>query len=146
MSKTFHHVRLFIRAETLVLELKLLSLLKRSGFLAFAAVIALVWLGMLNYAAYRGLEPYWGPALAALAVAAADFVLAAIIGMLGRSSRPSADLKAAQNVRDAAVEALEGEIQPMQERLRWLTGSVISSAALPILTAVIRAMRRSKAD
>ena len=58
---------------------QLRSVMRRTGLFAFAGLIAVFGLAMLNVAAYFALAPIWGDALAMLAVAVADFVIAGIL-------------------------------------------------------------------
>jgi hypothetical protein len=112
----FRNARVLWRAESLIVEIKLKSALRRMGFVAFAGLIAVFGLGMLNVAAYFALRPYWGDALAMLAVAVADFIIAGILVALASRDAASRDLEFATELRDQAIEGIELESRAAADR------------------------------
>ena len=117
LNAIFRHARVLWRAESLIIELKLRSALRRMGLVAFAGLIAVFGLGMLNVAAYFALRPYWGDALAMLAVAVADFIIAGILIALASREAASRDLEFATELRDQAIEGIEMETKVAADRL-----------------------------
>jgi hypothetical protein len=127
------HLRILLRAEALIAEAKLRGLMRRGGLMAGAGVVALFALAMLNVAGFFALQPAWGPAWAALVVAVADLVVALVIALIAMASRQSPEVKAAEALRDSAVEGLQADF-----------GGFAVGAAIPLLTAIIQALRRGK--
>jgi hypothetical protein len=113
----FRHARVLWRAETLIVEIKLKSALRRMGFVAFAGLTAVFGLAMLNVSAYFALRPDWGDALALLAVAVVDFVIAGILVALASRDPVSRDLEFATELRDQAIEGIELESRAAADRL-----------------------------
>ena len=110
-------MRVLWRAETLIVEIKIRQAMRRASLMAFAGLIAVFGLAMLNVAAYFALAPLWGDAWAMLAVAVADFVIAAILVAVASGQPASRDLEVATELRDQAVEGIEVETKVATERL-----------------------------
>jgi hypothetical protein len=117
LTAIFRHARVLWRAESLIIEIKLRSILRRTSLVAFAGLIAVFGLGMLNVAAYFALAPLWGDALAMLAVAVADFVIAGILLAIASREPVSRDLEFATELRDQAIEGIELESKVAADRL-----------------------------
>jgi hypothetical protein len=117
LSAIFRHARVLWRAESLIIEIKLRSAMRRASLAAFAGLIAVFGLAMLNVAAYFALRPYWGDALSMLAVAAADFVIAGILVAIASREPASRDLEFATELRDQAMEGIENESKVAADRL-----------------------------
>ena len=120
---------------------------------ALAGLIAVFALGMLNVAAFLYLETVWGPVWAAIAAALGDFVLAAIVAGVALATRPGPEVTAALELRDAAVEGLEAELGPLQERFAWLTraardplDTMLPAILVPLITSIVRSLRKDKAS
>ena len=105
------HLRLLWRAESLVAEIRLRSLARRSIAAAVAALICVFGLVMLNIAAYAWLTPIWGAPLAALAVALGDFVIAGVLVLIASRGGEDPQLALATEMRDQAVEAIETDMK-----------------------------------
>ncbi|HVZ54445.1 MAG TPA: phage holin family protein, partial [Pseudolabrys sp.] len=121
MQPVFRHVRLLWRAERAIAETRLNALLRRAVLFAFAGLIALFALAMLNVAGYFFFVPHWGPLWAALATALGDLVVAIIVVLIALATKPGPELAAAHELRDLSVESLEAEFAPLKERFSWLT-------------------------
>lgn len=144
------HLRALWHAETVIAEIKLGGLLKKSGMLAFAGLIGAFGLAMLNVAAYLALAPVWGDVWAMVAVAIGDFVIAAILVVVAGRSSKEPEIALASELRDQAVEALEldariavDEVTGFVRRPVQVAGSA-SAALISIITAILRARRRGR--
>lgn len=120
---------------------------------AFAGLIAVFGLGMLNVAAYFLLAAHWGPIWAALAAALGDFVIAALVVGVALAIRPGPEITAAAELRDISLEGLEAELGPLQERFAWLTSAkrdpletILPAILIPLISAVMRGLRKNKAE
>lgn len=145
LNAIFRHVRVLWRAETLIVEIKLRQALRRAGLMAFAGLIAVFGLAMLNVAAYFALAPLWGDAWAMFAVAVADFVIAGILVAMATGASASRDLEFATELRDQAIEGIEVETKVATDRLVHrpveFAGSM-SSILLSLLTGFFRGRRQ----
>ena len=151
MQSVFRHVRVLWRAERAIVETQFNVLLRRALLYAFAGLIALFALAMLNVAAYFFFVPHWGPLWAALAVALGDLVVALIVVLIALSTKPGPELAAAQELRNLALEGLEAEFAPLQERLSWVTRAAreplefpLQTILVPLVASIVRALRKGK--
>jgi hypothetical protein len=76
---------------------------------------------MLTIAAFFALVPYWGYALAALTVGAADLALSWALVAYTRTLRPSAEVEMIKEVRDMAVSDIKEEASRIDAELETLT-------------------------
>jgi hypothetical protein len=146
------HLRALWRAEMLIAQIKLAALLKRSGLMVFAGLIAVFGLATLNFAAYRALTPLWGEVWALVAVALGDFVIAGILILIAARTSDAPDLALANELRDQAIAALEldarlavDEVTGFVRRPVQLAGSA-SAILASIITALLRTRRRNRGD
>ena len=153
MHRVFRHLRVLWRAESAVTEARLRMLVRRVVLLALAGLIAMFGLCMLNAAAFLALEKLWGPIWAAIAAALGDFVLAAAVAGIAAALRPSAELNAATELRQAAIDGIEAEFADLRDKLPWRSHRPFSpldvalpAILIPLITAIIRGLRKTKPD
>lgn len=139
------------RAEAIIATTRLRVIFRNCALYGLAAVAALFGLGMLNVAAFVALAPHWGSMWAALAAALGNFGLALTIVGIPLATRPKSDLNAALELRQAAVEGLVAEFGPLQKRITWLSGvardptdAALTGLLVPVITAIIRALRKKE--
>ena len=149
LSAFLRHLRALWRAETLIAEIKLGLLAKRSGLMLFAGLIAAFGLAMLNVAVYLALAPVWSDVGAMVAVAIGDFVIAGILFMLASRQTKDPEIALASELRDQAIEAIEldariavDEVSGFVRRPVQVAGTA-SAALISIITEILRARRRS---
>jgi hypothetical protein len=94
------------KAETLIGRLWLNVLARRLGLFAFAGLVAAFGLAMTNVAGFYALQASQGPVWAAAIVAAADFVLAAIVALVSSNLKPGPEIDHALEARKAAIESI----------------------------------------
>ncbi len=144
ISAILRHARVLFRAESLIIEIKLRSAMRRAGLAAFAGLIAVFGLAMLNVAAFFALAPMWGDALAMLAVAIVDFIIAGILLAVASRDPASRDLEFATELRDQAMEGIETESKIAADRLVHRPVEVaggLSSILFSLLMGFIRGRR-----
>jgi hypothetical protein len=136
----------------LIAQIKLAALVKRSGLMIFAGLIAVFGLATLNFAAYRALTPLWGEVWALVAVAVGDFVVAGLLALMAAGTSEAPELPLATELRDQAVAALEldarlavDEVTGFVRRPVQLAGSA-SAILASIISALLRARRRNRDD
>jgi hypothetical protein len=151
LQLAFRHLRVLWRAERVIAETRLRIMLRRSMLYALAGLIAVFGLGMLNVAAYFFLAAHWGAIWAALAAALGDFVIALVVVLIALAARPGPEMTAALELRDISIDGLETELGPLQERFAWLSrvardplDSVLPALLVPLITSIIRSLRKSK--
>ncbi len=150
------------KADFLIGRIWLNVLVRRVGLFAFAALIAVFGLGMANVAGFYALQASLGSIWAAVVVTAADFVIAAIVLMVGGNTRPGAELDVAFEVRKMAVEALQAdtrdlkltieavgqELSNVRANIAQLVQNPLDVAAqkllIPAALSILRGMRSKK--
>ena len=153
MQLILRHLRVLWRAERVIAETRLRIVLRRSMLYAFAGLIAVFGLAMLNVAAYFFLRAYWGPIWAALTAAFGDLVIAVVIVLIALAIRPGPELPAAIELRDVSMQGLEAELGPLQDRFAWLSRAardpfetVLPAILIPLITSIMRGLRKGKAE
>jgi hypothetical protein len=149
----FHHLRIFWRVESTIVQIRLRTMTRRSMLYAFAGLIALFGLAMLNVAVFFALEPHLGAMWAAFVVAGGDFVLALLAVLIAAAAGPGPELNTALELRAAAIEGLEAEFAALQESLGWFSqaarnplNTALPALIIPLVTAIIRGLRKHKTE
>ena len=162
MESLVRTMRIIWRAELLIIEAKLNVAAKRIGATAFAGLVGIFGLGMLNVAGFFALEDVWGAIYAALGVAAADFLVAVLLLLWGSRMRTGPELELAREVRDAGLKELEAKAELVQDEVEAVRDDIlalkeslvrfsrnpldntISSLLAPILTLLIKSLSKRK--
>jgi hypothetical protein len=144
-------LRLYLRSELLVGEIRLKVQVRKLALLSFAALIVLMALVFLNIAAYQLLLANWGPIKAPFILGVVNIVLAIILVVIAAFTRPGPDLAAAKELRDLTSATLESELKsnPAAAALGGFGGLHGWDSArflVPIISSIIRSLRRKKAS
>lgn len=139
MESLVRNLRIIWRAELLIVEAKLHVALKRAGLVAFAGLICVFGLGMLNLSAFFVLEQSWGPVYAALGVGTADLILAIVVLLWSSRLSTGPELDLAREVRDSGIQELEKraahlqeDVEAVRDELAALRTSLTSFARNPV--------------
>jgi len=150
------------KADFVIAKIWLNVLLRRSGLVAFAALIAMFGLGMANVAGFYALQASVGAIWAPAIVALIDLVIAAIVLLVASRSRPGPELELAFELRKMAVETIQAdardlkitidvlghEMKTAKENLAQLVQNPLDAAAqkllIPAALSIIRGMRSKK--
>ena len=108
-----------------------------------------------SFAIFFALAPFWGNALAALALAVANFVLAMLLLWRARSLRPGTEVAMVEHVRDMAAADLDAEVAQIDAELRALKQDamrfvrnpvdvLLPGLVGPLLGAVTKGLRSKK--
>jgi hypothetical protein len=117
MNEMIAKVRLLAKAEVILFRLHLRRAARKVSLVLVAALFGLLALAMLNVALYLFLAPRVDPALAALAVAGVDVLLAAIsVSVAGRLELGS-EAEAAASLRDLASNELAADAERLRVQL-----------------------------
>jgi hypothetical protein len=151
------------KADSLIGRIWLNVMARRFFLFVFAGLIAVFGLGMTNVAGFYALQASLGPVWAAAMVAIADFVLAAIVMLVGRSSQPGPEIELAFDVRKMAIESIQADArdlkatidalgQEIREAKATIAGYVhnpldaaLHKLLIPAIISIIRGLR-SKTD
>lgn len=150
------------KADFLIGRIWLNALVRRVGFFAFAALIAVFGLGMANVAGFYAFQASLGAVWAAVMVAAVDLVIAAIVLLIGSNARPGPEIEVALEVRKMAVEAIQAdtrdlkltieavgqEVRGLKANITQLVHNPLDVAAqkllIPAALSILRGMRSKK--
>lgn len=108
-------LQVLAKADSMIGKIWLHVMARRFGLYAFAGLLAVLGLAMANVAGLYALQPSWGPVWAALAVAAADLVIAGIVALLAGNIRPGPEIELAFDVRKMALEAVRADSREVKE-------------------------------
>lgn len=162
MDSFVRTMRIIWRAELLIIEAKISVATKRIGATAFAGLICVFGLGMLNLAGFFALEENWGPVYAALGVATADFLIAALLVLWASRLTTGPELELAREVRDTGLQDLEArageiqdEVEAVRDELLAVRNSLVNfsrnpldgtihALLTPILTLLIKSLTKGK--
>lgn len=114
IDKFVHDLRLLQKADSVIGRIWLQSTTRRFGFLAFAGLIAVFGLGMTNVAGFYALQASLGPVWAAALIALGDFIISAIVMLIGRNSEPGPELDLAFDVHKMAIEAIQEDARELK--------------------------------
>lgn len=123
------HLRVLWRTNRIIADIRLKHLLLSLLLQAFAALVAVFGLSLLELAAYSALVQFWNTILSAAVLGLINFAIAAILLVLAARRPPSRELALASEVHNSAMEALQLEVRTL--RHPW------ESAALSMLPGLI---------
>ena len=118
-------LRILARAEMALARIKVQRTGLQVALFAVAALFALAGLALLNLAAYHALVPRLGPALAALAVGAANLLLATTAIIAALKARPGkAYEKMALEIRDLASNEIKKDFEEVRDDISRISDEV----------------------
>jgi len=148
-EKIIRHLRFFARAESIIAEIHLRHFGTSSIFSALAVLLVILGFVMLSVAAYFALVPLWGQTWAAAAVAGGQIYLAAMAALVAHRSKPKRELQLANEVRQAALEALQDDAQAIQAELAAFTSvlrhplnTALPGLIVPLAGIILKALKR----
>lgn len=148
MNDMTRRIAILWRAERLVTEIRLALLLRRAVWIALACFVAMFGLVMLNLAAFFALEELLGPPWGALALAAADFALAAMALVVAALFRPGRELEVAVELRNAALASLPTRPQDVVASVvgpQGLFREPLGAALTFVVSSLVAGLRRRSA-
>ncbi|HZG30783.1 MAG TPA: hypothetical protein VE079_20200 [Ensifer sp.] len=145
-------LKVLIRIDSVIADLKFRSRLSQISLLAVALVIGTFGLIMLGIAGYQFLKELWGPVVAALVIAGASFLIALILVLVASAQKPGKELQLAQELHATALDALiaeaksaTGDLTLAGNLLRGRFDSSLIGLVAPLATLLLRALRRKSA-
>jgi hypothetical protein len=143
-------IRLSIRSEALVAEIRLLTYARKVMLASLAFLAALIGFAFINLALFEYLQSLWGPIATPLAIGLGNIVFAALILLAAKLVKAGPELAMAEEIRSLSGNALESELQPRQIAsgvLGALTNGNDASMVrllVPTVVSIVSAMRRAK--
>ncbi len=125
MSDPMFKLQLLARSELALTEIHARRAATRSIYVGIALVLALIGLGMFNFAGYLALNAYMSPALSALSMSLINVVGASIMGSLGRKAGPSDnEERMAREMREMAYKEVSQDVEEVKGRLESMASEV----------------------
>ena len=161
MNPLARNVSTLWRLQRSLNEAELRRASKRVTMTVVAGAVGFLALVMLNIAGFSALTTNYGNTFAALAVAAVDVLIAAILVVAAQSIKLAPETETVRELRDAMLADIEQDAQAVQDELVQLRddvktiGSRVSSFAsdplgnlpsllVPAINALTKARRSSK--
>jgi membrane protein implicated in regulation of membrane protease activity len=142
------HLRALWRTDRIIAEIRMRNMLIGLGLRAFAALIAAFGLLMLELSAYFALVQIWSAISAAAILGLANFVIAAVLFVIGGRPPSSRELELATEIHGSSVEALQNEARALQSQFTGMVQHPLNSALpmvlLPLITIIIKSLKRSR--
>jgi len=143
------HLRALWRTDRIIAEIRMRHMLVGLGLRAFAALIAAFGLLMLELSAYFALVQIWSAISAAAILGAANFVIAAVLFVMGGRPPAGRELELATEIHGSAVEALQVEARTLQAQFTGMVqhplNSVLPLVLVPLITIIVKSLKRSRA-
>ncbi|TDT96445.1 hypothetical protein DFO45_1637 [Azorhizobium sp. AG788] len=146
------NLRVLLRADSIIAEVRMRTLATRLALYGLAALVAGFGLLMLDASLYLALSESWGPVKAAAATGGLNLLLALVLVGLAALVKPGRDLDFAQEIHQSALDALMGELKTAEQDVSALAyavrhplDSALPAVALPLITGLIKALRKPKA-
>jgi hypothetical protein len=155
MKHIVQSLKVFWRSERLIRQNDLRLATQKILFLALAGLVAVFGLVMLSISVFFALVPHLGQAIAALTVAGTDIIIAAILVFYAKAIKPAEEVKMVREVRDMAINDIEGELartgselaalrDDLRKFIRNPIDTLLPAAMGPLLGAVVKGVRSSK--
>lgn len=125
MSDSIFKLQLLARSELALTQIYARRASTRSAYFAFALVLFLLGLAMLNFAAFLALKESQSPAAAAFIVALVNGIAAVIVLLLSRKAGPSDnEERMAREIREMAYREVSHDVDEVKDRLESLANEV----------------------
>ena len=143
------HLRALWRTDRIIAEIRMRHMLVGLGLRAFAALIAAFGLLMLELSAYFALVQIWSAIPAAAILGLANFVIAAVLFVIGGRAPAGRELELATEIHGSSVEALQNEARALQSQFTGMVHHPLNSALpmvlVPLITMIIKSLKKSRA-
>ncbi|NPU67552.1 phage holin family protein [Bradyrhizobium sp. 83012] len=139
------HLRLLWRTDRVIADIRLRHLLVGLGLRAFAALIAVFGLLMLELAAYLALVQITSAVVAAASLGACNFVIAAILLAVAARAPSGRELELASEIHSSSMDALQLEARSLQSQISSVINHplnrLIPLLIVPFMTFIIKTLR-----
>jgi hypothetical protein len=127
LSDSIFKLQLLARSELALTQIRTRRAVSKSTYIAFALVLFLLGIGMLNVAGFLALETSFSPAKSALIIACMNVIGGVIVLLLSQKAGPSDnEERMAKEVREMAYRELSEDVEEVRDRLGNLAQEVSS--------------------
>ena len=142
-------LRILWRTDRIIADIRMRHLLVGLGLRAFAALIAVFGLLMLELSAYFALVQIWSAIYAAGILGALNFVIAGLLFAIAARPPSGRELELATEIHGASVEALQIEARALQSQVSGAIhhplNSVLPLMIIPLLSIIIKSLKKPAA-
>lgn len=136
MNRISRNISIILRTERMIARRQMAVMIGQTGLYAFAGLVSLIALVMLNVAAFHALGTLMSPQMAALTVAIANAALAVVLVLVAGRLAPGPELEPVTELRDLAMAELETEVEGLVDEARDLSANVRRIARDPLGAAL----------
>ncbi len=140
------HLRALWRTDRIIADIRLRHLLIGLGLRAFAALIAGFGLLMLELSAYFALVQIWSAIAAAAILGAVNFVIAAVLFVIGGHAPSGRDIELANEIHGTSIEALQLEARALQAQVSGAVhhplGTIVP-VLVPLIAIIVKSLRKT---
>jgi hypothetical protein len=125
LSDSIFKLQLLARSELALTQIRTRRAISKSTYIAFALVLFLLGVGMLNVAGFLALETSFSSAKSALIIAFTNGIGGVIVLLLSQKAGPSEnEERMAKEVREMAYRELSEDVEEVKDRLGNLAQEV----------------------
>ena len=136
MNRISRNISIVLRTERMIARRHMAVIRNQTGLYAFAGLVSLIGLVMLNVAAFYALITVMAAQFAALIVALGNLVLAGALVLIAGRLSPGKELEPVTELRDLAIAELEAEAELAVAEARGMSANVRRIARDPLGTAL----------
>lgn len=136
MNRISRNISIVLRTERMIARRHMAVIRNQTGLYAFAGLVSLIGLVMLNVAAFYALITVMAAQFAALIVALGNLVLAGALVLIAGRLSPGKELEPVTELRDLAIAELEAEAELAVAEAREMSANVRRIARDPLGTAL----------
>jgi hypothetical protein len=143
------HLRVLWRTDRMIADMRMRNLLTGLGLKAFAALIALFGLLMLELSAYFALVQILNRVYAAGILGLANFLIAALLLAIAARPPSGREYELATEIHGASIEALQNEARALHSQVSGVVhnplNGILPLLIVPLLTIIIKGLKRKQA-
>jgi hypothetical protein len=146
LDSLFSNLRVLWRADKIIADIRLRHLLARSAINAVAIAIAVFGLLFLEVAAYFALLQKTTAIASAAMLGGFNLAVAALLMIVAARRKPDRELALVRDVHKNAVEAIQLDLQVLQDYVsRGPRFETILPALIPLTGFLLRSLKKAKA-
>ena len=143
------HLRVLWRTDRIIADIRMRHMLVGLGLRAFAALIAVFGLLMLELSAYFALVQIWSAISAAAILGAVNFAIAAILFLIAGRPPSGRELELATEIHGSSIDALQLEARALQSQVSGAfhhpLNGILPLLIVPLITIIIKSLKKPAA-
>jgi hypothetical protein len=144
------NLRVLWRTDRIIADVRMRHMLVGLGLRAFAALIAVFGLLMLELSAYFALVQVWSAIAAAATLGGVNFAIAALLFAIAARPPSGRELELANEIHGSSVDALRLEARALQSQVSGMVhhplNEILPLLIAPLITIIVRSLRKPAAS